>query len=100
MHAMLWFAWFPSGTFSQKGLFHLKKRVRLFHKQVYSSPILASTLFHLPFLFPQEGDGTDTKLVPLMIIRVLQRLSNHVECDHTPLCLFWFMITEGMLAPL
>lgn len=83
LHAMLWFVWFPLGTFSQKGLFYLKKCLRLFHKQVYSSSLLASTLFHLPFLFPQEGDRTDTKLVPWMIIHVLQRLPNHVEYDHS-----------------
>lgn len=26
LHAMLWFVWFPSGTFSQKGLFHSQKK--------------------------------------------------------------------------
>lgn len=84
LHAMSWFVWFPSGTFSQKGLFHLKtKWLRRFHKQVYSSSLLASTLFHLPFLFPQEGDRTDTKLVPWMIIHVLQQLSNHAERDYS-----------------
>lgn len=81
----LWLLWFPSCAFSQKGL-SLKKCVCDYfpNSSIHSCSRLVSTHFHLPFLCPQEGDETDTKLVLWMIIHLLRWLSNHVECDYSP----------------
>lgn len=43
----------------------------LFLKLLYSCSFLASVLFHLPLLCPQEEEETDTKLVLWMIIYLL-----------------------------
>lgn len=91
-------------TFSQKGFSvkeHEFQTILLFSSCSVQATSLLQFSFHLPFLYQQEEDETDIKLVPWMITYCIcwigfLTMRNMI----TTFTFLWFMITKYMLAPL